>query len=65
MRRLLTTATGGGVLTTLLATGWAGVALAVTVVIVLTAAVCWIVADPHRPRRLALLIQTWRGTRSP
>jgi hypothetical protein len=62
MRRAIGTGVGGGILSTLLAKGWVGVALAVGVVVVLTVAVCWVVADSERPQRLALLLSAWRGT---
>ena len=55
------TAGGGGVLTALLTAGWTGAVLLAGVVIVLVGAVCWVVADPDRPGRLALLITSWRG----
>jgi len=58
------TAGGGGVLTALLTAGWTGVVLVAAVVVVLVGAVCWVIADPERPARLALLITSWR-TRTP
>jgi hypothetical protein len=61
LRPALGVAAGGGVLSTLLTTGWAGAALLIAVVLVLVGAVCWVVNDPQRPDRLALLIATWRG----
>jgi hypothetical protein len=42
--------------------GWAGAAVVVAVVVVLTLAVCWTIADSDRPGRLALLLTAWRGT---
>jgi len=64
-RTLSASATTGGVVFTLLAMGWDGVALVAGVVLLLTATLCWIVNDPHRPVRLALLLSAWRGTPSP
>jgi hypothetical protein len=63
-RRIVGTTAGGGVLTALLAEGWAGIAVAVAVVLVLTVAICWIVADADRPARLALLLTACRGATS-
>jgi hypothetical protein len=62
LRRIVGTTAGGGVLTALLAEGWAGITVTVAVVLVLTIAICWIVADADRPARLALLLTAWRGT---
>jgi hypothetical protein len=62
LRRIAGTTASGGVLTALLAAGWAGIAVTVAVVLVLTVAICWIVADADRPARLALLLTAWRGT---
>lgn len=45
-----------------LAMGWTTVAA----VIVLAIALCWVVADADRPKRLALLLTAWRhGTPAP
>jgi hypothetical protein len=62
MRRALGTTAGIAVLlSALLTAGWASVALLLVVVVIVVAAVCWIVADPERPDRLALLITSWRA----
>jgi hypothetical protein len=47
-----------------LAKGWTGITLAVVVIIVVVLAVCWIINDADRPKRLALLLVAWRDTRS-
>jgi hypothetical protein len=52
---------GGGLFSALIAAGWAGAVLAAAVVLTLVGAVCWVVADPDRPGRLALLIDSWRS----
>lgn len=62
MRRIVATVAGGGALSALLTAGWAGAAVVAAVVVVLTLAVCWTIADPDRPGRLALLFTAWRGT---
>ena len=61
MRRALGTTGSSGVLATLLAKGWIGVGFALAVVTVLTVAVCWVIADPDRPHRLALVLAALRG----
>jgi hypothetical protein len=54
----------GGAVAAALATGWVGAALLIIAIIAPIIAICWILADPHRPQRLALLLTTWRhGTR--
>jgi hypothetical protein len=63
MRRVLGAIGGStGVLSTLFAAGWAGVVLILAVVVVLTCAVCWVVADAKRPARLAMLLRAWRAS---
>ncbi len=64
LRRLLGAGVAsGGVLGTLLAAGWAGAILMISVVIVIIGALCWILADPERPKRLEGLIKAFRPTR--
>jgi hypothetical protein len=60
-------ATGGvsALLVAVVATGWTGIALLVIVLIVLIAALCWVLADSERPQRLALLLSTWRHSPLP
>ncbi len=66
MRRVLgAVGTSTGVLSTLYAAGWTGVVLILAVVVVLTAAVCWVVADAERPARLAMLLKAWRANAPP
>jgi predicted small integral membrane protein len=63
LRRLARTTAGGGVLATVLATGWVGAATLLGVALLLVGAVCWVIADPERPARLALLFTALRGSR--
>jgi hypothetical protein len=66
LRRGLSVAGGGGFVTAIFAAGWAGIVIVSAVVVVLIAAVCWIVADEDRPARVALLVTAWRhGTITP
>jgi hypothetical protein len=62
MVRTVIGATGGivGVLSALLAAGWVGAVLLTAVVGVFVGAMCWVINDPYRPERLALLITSWR-----
>jgi hypothetical protein len=60
VRRLIGTATGGGVLGTVLTAGWVGGMVLIGVVVVLVGAVCWVLADPDRSARVALLVTAWR-----
>jgi hypothetical protein len=62
IQRTLHTTVGATALSAALAMGWTTVAA----IIVLTIALCWVVADADRPHRLALLLTTWRhGTPAP
>jgi hypothetical protein len=54
-----------GVLSTIFAAGWTGVVLILAVVVILTVAVCWVVADAERPARLAILLKACRASPSP
>ncbi|MGH2628457.1 MAG: hypothetical protein ACRDHY_17610 [Anaerolineales bacterium] len=66
MRRVLGTVGGSsGVLSAVFAAGWAGVVLILAVVLVLTGALCWILADAKRPARLAMLLRAWRTSAPP
>ncbi|MGH3923343.1 MAG: hypothetical protein ACRDTT_10815 [Pseudonocardiaceae bacterium] len=66
IQRAVPTTIGATVVSAVLAMSWAGVVIAVGVVIVLTIAVCWVLADADRPKRLALLLTAWRhGTPAP
>lgn len=66
IRQTLGTTVGATLLSAALAMGWTAVTIAVAVVIVLTIALCWVVADADRPNRLALLLTAWRhGTPGP
>ena len=64
MRRTVGTAGVGAAFATLMGSGLAGGVIFLAVVLTIVGAVCWVVADPDRPARLALLITTWR-TRTP
>ncbi|MDT5039198.1 MAG: hypothetical protein QOE51_183 [Actinoplanes sp.] len=55
------TAGSGGVISALLAGGWTGVVLLASLILVLVGALCWVIADPERPGRLALLITSCRS----
>jgi hypothetical protein len=59
VRRVLGATAG---LAAVLSAGWTGVALVTALVLVPVLAICWVVADPDRPRRLALLLTAWRRT---
>lgn len=62
IRRVLTSTVGATALSAALAMGWT----TVVAVIVLAIALCWVVADADRPKRLALLLTAWRhGTPAP
>jgi hypothetical protein len=62
MGRVLRAVGGGaGLLSTIFAAGWTGVILILSVVMILTAAVCWVIADAKRPARLAMLLRAWRA----
>jgi hypothetical protein len=61
LRKIVGTTAGGGFLSAALAAGWAGVAVVAVIVVVLTGAVCWVVADAERPGRLALLFTALRS----
>jgi hypothetical protein len=53
----------GGIVVTALMTDWTGVALLVIAIIL---ALCWVLDDQDRAKRLALLVSTWRhGTSTP
>lgn len=66
MRRVLGTVGGStGVLSAVFAAGWASVVLILAVVVILTGALCWILADAKRPARLAMLLRAWRTSAPP
>lgn len=50
----------GGAVAAALAAGWIGAALLITLIVVPTTAVCWLLADRNRAHRLVLLVTTWR-----
>lgn len=64
-RALGTLGSSSGVLSAVFAAGWAGVVLILAVVVVLTAALCWVLADAQRPARLAMLLRAWRMSAPP
>jgi hypothetical protein len=46
--------------------GGTGIAVLIIAIVVPIVAICWVVADPDRPQRLALLLTAWRhGTAPP
>lgn len=59
------TAGGISVVSTILAAGWIGVILFLGITVTVIAALCWIVNDPDRVCRLALLCLAWRGKLGP
>ncbi|MBE1484656.1 hypothetical protein [Plantactinospora soyae] len=61
LRRAGTAAVGGGLLTGLAMLDWPALVTLLAVSAMAMAATCWVVADQDRPKRLALLIRTWRG----
>jgi drug/metabolite transporter (DMT)-like permease len=66
MRRVLGTVGGSaGVLSTIFAAGWTGMILILAVVVVVTGALCWVIADAKRPARLAMLLRAWRTSAPP
>jgi hypothetical protein len=60
MRAALSTLTGTGVLTVLAALGWPAILLTVAVIVVFAVGVRWVLADPSRTERLAILIHAFR-----
>ncbi|SNY38352.1 hypothetical protein [Paractinoplanes atraurantiacus] len=56
-----TLAGAGGTVAAVWAGGWLTGAFLLAATIVVVAATCWVVADDDRPKRLALLIESWRG----
>jgi hypothetical protein len=49
-----------GVLSAIFAAGWTGVVLILAVVVIITVALCWVIADAERPARLAKLLKACR-----
>ncbi|MGW3993204.1 hypothetical protein ACWEF6_06920 [Amycolatopsis sp. NPDC004772] len=66
VRTASVTGGAGGVAVTILAADWFGIAVLIITIVVPIAAVCWVLADPDRPQRLAWQLSTWRyGTPTP
>ncbi|MFC6022245.1 hypothetical protein ACFP2T_39575 [Plantactinospora solaniradicis] len=61
LRRAGTVAAGGGLVTGLSMVDWPALLALLAVSAMAITATCWIVSDRERPKRLALLIRTWRG----
>ncbi len=61
IHRVLNTAAGGGVLSILLATGWAGAVFLGVLLLVPVGGLCWVLADGDRADRLALLLSVSRA----
>lgn len=59
-RPLLFVSTAASILTTAVVTSWITAAILLTAILIATTALCWILADHDRPRRLALLLTDWR-----
>ena len=59
---------GGGALAAVPAwvagTGTRGLASVLVVTLIAAGTLCWIIADPGRTRRLALLIRAWHASRA-
>jgi hypothetical protein len=64
IRRVAAATVGGGLFTALATISWPALAMVSAVVIVALAAVCWVLNNGDRPKRLALLIRAWRDSRS-
>ncbi|MEV4759663.1 hypothetical protein AB0J86_31830 [Micromonospora sp. NPDC049559] len=54
---------GGGVVSALATVGWPALVLMAAMTVTAVVAMCWVLNDRDRPRRLALLIAAWRGQR--
>jgi len=54
-------ALGGGVVSALHTIGWPAPVVLLGSVAMAIVAICWVLNDHERPRRLALLIRAWRG----
>jgi hypothetical protein len=54
--------TGGtsGAVVAAFAAGGTGIAVVIIAIVVPIVAICWVLDDPDRPQRLALLLNTWR-----
>jgi hypothetical protein len=63
IRRVTAATFGGGLLSALAITGWPALALVSAVAIVAVVAICWVLNNGDRPKRLALLIRAWRDSR--
>jgi hypothetical protein len=65
--RWITSGLGGSasLLSAILVAGWAAMVLILAAVMVLTGALCWVLADSKRPTRLAMLLKAWRSTTPP
>jgi hypothetical protein len=63
IRRVAAATFGGGLLSALATTGWPALVLVSAVVIIALAALCWVLNNGDRPKRLALLIRAWHDSR--
>lgn len=64
IRKASAVAVGGGLLSALAAIGWPALLLIVAVTSMAVTAACWVLNDPERPERLALLIHACRSPAS-
>ncbi|MGX7675998.1 hypothetical protein [Plantactinospora sp. DSM 117369] len=61
LRRAGAVAAGGGLVTGLSIVDWPVLLALFAVSAMAMGAICWVVSDQDRPKRLALLIHSWRG----
>jgi TIR domain-containing protein len=59
-RPVLFVSTAASIATTAVVTSWVTATILLTAILIVTTALCWILADHDRPRRLALLLTAWR-----
>ncbi|MDW5323510.1 hypothetical protein [Plantactinospora sp. KLBMP9567] len=65
LRRAGAVAAGGGLVTGLSLVDWPVLLALFAVSAMAVGAICWVVNDRDRPKRLALLIRSWRGQPPP
>ncbi|MGI5147879.1 hypothetical protein ACQEVC_16125 [Plantactinospora sp. CA-294935] len=65
LRRAGAVAAGGGLVTGLSLVDWPVLLALFAVSAMAVGAICWVLSDQDRPKRLALLIRSWRGQPRP
>ncbi|MEQ4301418.1 hypothetical protein ABNF97_08505 [Plantactinospora sp. B6F1] len=60
-RRAGAVVAGGGLVTTLSLLDWPGLLALLAATAMVVGATCWVLSDQDRPKRLALLIRSWRA----